>query len=292
MDTLLALVKEPDDAKELVKFAINLASDLSLNLKLLYVQDPANYPFGGPGMTGEASVRIEINMENLIRDAEQKLTKLMEEYGDKNVSVEISTETGIIKPIIEKLLADKRINMLIQESIDRDGFWTQNSTYMDIARNVKCPVWIIPEKSEYRSFREIIYATDYQEEDLSTLQKLIGLTQQFSPNITALHITQNMDFEVRIKKAGFQEMVYMKTGYDRVRVESLMERSGDDIGQMIKQYAGQIHADLIVVLKENRPFIERLFTSSVTRQINQKAEIPVLIFHELENNHWTLTAKS
>lgn len=283
MDTLLAFVKEPDDSKALVKFAINLASDLSLNLKLLCVQDPANYPFGAPGLTGEASVQIEINMENLIVDAKKKLTKLVEKYGDKNVSVEISTETGIIKTIIEKLLADKKINMLVQESNDRDGFWTQNSTYMDIARNIRCPVWMIPEKSEYHSFREILYATDYQQEDLPTLQKLIGLTQQFSPNITALHITQSMDFEVRIKKAGFQEMVYMKTGYDRVRVESLMERSGDDIGQMIKHYASQINADLIVVLKENRPFIDRLFKSSVTRKIIQKAEIPVLIFHELDS---------
>lgn len=279
MDTLLALVREPDDAKELVRFSMNLASDLSLNLKLLYVQDPVDYPFGGPGLTGEASVRIEINMEDLIKDAEQKLTKFMEEYAKNNVAVEISTETGIIKPIIEKLLADKRINMLVQESSDEDGFWTQNSTYMDIARNIKCPVWMIPEKSEYRSFGEIIYATDYQEEDLGTLQKLIGLTHTFSPNITALHITQSMDFEVRIKKAGFQEMVYMKTGYDRVRVDSLMERGGDDIGQMIKQYASQINADLIVVLKENRPFIDRLFTSSVTRKIIQKSEVPVLIFH-------------
>jgi nucleotide-binding universal stress UspA family protein len=280
METLLALIKEPDDSEELVKYAISLASDLSLGLTFLYVQDPANYPFGTPGLTGDALMQIQVNKDQLAADAKNTLSKLVEEYGFENMSVEILSKTGIIKPIIEKMLVDNKVSMVALESSDREGFWTQNSTYMDIIRNIQCPVWMIPEKSKYHTFSEILYATDYQQEDLQTLQNLIGLTHQFSPNITALHVIESMDFEVRIKKAGFQEMVQMKTGYDKVTVKSLIERTGDDIGQMITDYARLTKADLITVLKENHPFIERLFKSSVTKKIIQKSEIPVLVFHE------------
>ncbi len=280
MNTLLALIKEPDESKQLVRFATSLAADLSSKLQLLYIQDPANYPFGAPGITGTASVQIQISMENLVKDAKTTLAKLVEEYDSGDVSVEITAETGIIKPTIEKLVSQKKINMVVLESSDSDGFWSQNSSDMDIVRNIKCPVWLIPHKSTYHPFSEILYATDYHQEDLPTLKKLIGLTHTFSPRITALHITDNMDFEVRIKKAGFREMVQIKTAYDQVTVKSLMERSGDDIGQLINDYASMIKGNLIVVLKENRPFLDRLFKSSVTKKIIQKAEIPVLVFHE------------
>jgi nucleotide-binding universal stress UspA family protein len=112
------------------------------------------------------------------------------------------------------------------------------------------------------------------------LRKLIALTHHFSPRITAIHITENLDFEVRIQKAGFQEMLHRKTSYDQVSVKSLVEETnGEDIGQLINEYASLMEANLIVVLKENRHFFDRLFKSSATKKIVQQAKIPVLVYH-------------
>lgn len=278
--TLLALVKEPDDSKEFVEYALRLAESLNINIHFLYVQDPATHPFGTPGLTGEASVQIQINLEKTAADAKNIITRHVEAYASGDVFAEISTETAVIKPVIEKLLAQDKVHMVLMEGSESDGFWTQNSTDMDIIRNIQCPVWVIPPKITYDPFKEILYATDYHEEDLLTLRKLIALTHRYSPKITALHITENYDFEVRIKKAGFQEMVKTKTAYDKVSVESLVDRTGEDIGQMINDYASLIDANLIVVLKENRPFFDRLFKSSSTKKIIQQAQIPVLVYHE------------
>jgi nucleotide-binding universal stress UspA family protein len=278
--TLLALVKEPDDSKEFVAYALHLAESLNINIHFLYVQDPATHPFGTPGLTGEASVQIQINLEKTAADAKNIIARHVEAYASGDVFAEISTETAIIRPVIEKLLAQDKVHMVLMEGSESDGFWTQNSTDMDIIRNIKCPAWVIPPKITYDPFKEILYATDYHEEDLLTLRKLIALTHRFSPNITALHITENYDFEVRIKKAGFQEMVKTKTAYDKVSVESLVDRTGEDIGQMINDYASLIDANLIVVLKENRPFFDRLFKSSSAKKIIQQAKIPVLVYHE------------
>lgn len=74
-----------------------------------------------------------------------------------------------------------------------------------------------------------------------------NISRHFSPGITALHITDNYDFEVRIKKAGFQEMVQTRTDHDKISVKSLVDKNGDDMGQLINDYASLIDADLIVV---------------------------------------------
>jgi nucleotide-binding universal stress UspA family protein len=280
MKTLLAIVNEPGDSKEFVQYVLNMAADLQTNVNLIHVQDPANYAFGTPGMTGDASLQIQVTRQNLAMNAMKILDRYVKAFAPENVSVKISTEMGIAKLIIEKLLSENKINMVILEGGESDGFWTRNSTHMDIIRNVKCPVWVVPKQSAYRALREILYATDYREEDLATLKKLIALTHHFSPRITAIHITENLDFDVRIQKAGFQEMLQTKTSYDQVSVKSLVEETGvEDIGQLVNNYASLVEANLIVVLKENRHFFDRLFNSSATKKIVQQAKIPVLVYH-------------
>jgi nucleotide-binding universal stress UspA family protein len=280
METLLTIIHNPEDSKELVKFALSLAADLQTNLQLLFVQDPVNYTYGTPGLTGSALVvKIKADQEKLAENTKKLLWRFVKECTLGDISVKISTETGIIKFIIEKLLTDNKINMVLLEGSESDGFWTQNSTEMEVIRDIQCPVWVIPKGCKHLQFKEILYATDYHEEDLKTLRKLIGLTHHLSPTITALHITDNMDFEGRIKKAGFHEMVKTKTAYDRVSVKSLVEERGDDVGQLINDYASLINANLIVVLKENRHFLERLVKSSSTKKIVQQASIPVLVYH-------------
>ena len=54
---------------------------------------------------------------------------------------------------------------------------------MSVLNNASCPVWVIPNKSKYAPFKEIIYANDFQEEDLLTLQKLVELTHTLSPTL-------------------------------------------------------------------------------------------------------------
>jgi nucleotide-binding universal stress UspA family protein len=279
MKTLLAIVNEPDESGEFVKYALGLAAGLRADLHLLYVQNPANYPLGVPGLTGEASVQIEVNLQNLADEAKKILARQVEEHSTGDVSVRISAMTGMIKPLIEELIGEGKTDMVLLGSIDQASFWTHDSTNMEIIRNIGCPVWVVPRKSVYHSFSKILYATDYREEDIPTLKKLIAMAGSISSEITALHITDSDDFEIRIRQAGFHEMIKRKTAHDRVSVKSLVEKRGDDTGQLINDYASLIHADLIVVLKENRHFLERLFKSSVTREIIEKARIPVLVYH-------------
>jgi nucleotide-binding universal stress UspA family protein len=125
----------------------------------------------------------------------------------------------------------------------------------------------------------VIYATDYNEEDIPTLKELIRLTYFNSPTITALHITENIDFDLRIKNAGFQKMLESQVDYDNIRVKALVEDQGDDMVSLINDYATRENADLIVVLKENRRFLERLFKPSSSEKIIEKANRPVLVYH-------------
>lgn len=166
------------------------------------------------------------------------------------------------------------------QSNTEQNFWMQNSAIMEVVRNVPCPVYIIPPDARYNPLEKIIYATDYSEEDIPTLKSLIELAKPFDPEILALHISDDDEFDKKLKSEGFARMLGEKTGYNKVSVMMITEADGKDPVESLVKEAEKAKANLIVVLKENENFFERLFKSSFTAELINSTQLPVLVFHK------------
>jgi nucleotide-binding universal stress UspA family protein len=170
--------------------------------------------------------------------------------------------------------------MVMLQGQSEQSFWMQNSTIMDVVRDVPCPVWIIPPDARYQPMKKIDYATDYNEEDISILKRLIELTKPFDPDILAMHISDDDKFEIKLKSEGFAEILNKKTGSNKITVTMIADKDGKDAVEILVSEAEKEKANLIVVLKENRNFFESLFKSSFTADLIKKVQLPVLVFHK------------
>jgi nucleotide-binding universal stress UspA family protein len=283
MKKLLAIIDDPNNSKELIKYAANLANDLKTDLHLLHVQNPEAYPLASPEAASTMTVQIQKGLEELADKAKNTLDKNADEVKTElslNVSIDSSSEIGITKFIVENLVSENIVHMVILDSKEDVSFWEQNSNNMDIIYDIDCPVWVVPFGATYQPYEKIVYATNYKEEDITTLKKLLKLTENFKPEIVALHITDTTDFEEKVKTSGFTETVQSKTGYDKISVKALLERENDEVAQLINDYSKDIDSNLVVVLKENRHFLARLFKPSATKKLIKEAKLPVLVFHE------------
>ena len=226
------------------------------------MENPANHILATPHLSGEAVGQLQHNLKEKAMLARDSLTSQVNEMMQKSegqVVVEVTSIIGNEIALINQMVKEDKAHMVMLASEDQGTSGFNRSFVDEVSRNVNCPVWIIPENTRYRSIDSIIYATDYQEEDIPTLKKVIDLTHFVSPEITALHITSNPDFELRIKNAGFQKVVQNKTGYDDLTVKALVEKNGEGIPEMIGEFAAQDRSNLIVVLKDNKQFFERIF---------------------------------
>ena len=75
-----------------------------------------------------------------------------------------------------------------------------------------------------------------------------------------------------------RDMLQSKTGYQKITVKSLLEKDDENAAQLINEYALNINADLIVILKENRNFLERILSPGSTKKILKEATLPVLVY--------------
>jgi nucleotide-binding universal stress UspA family protein len=94
----------------------------------------------------------------------------------------------------------------------------------------------------------------------------------------ALHISNDDEFEKKLKSEGFAEVLSEKTGYNKVSVKMIADGDGKDAAESLMNKAEKAKADLIVVLKENRNFFERIFKSSFTADLIKKVQLPVLVY--------------
>jgi nucleotide-binding universal stress UspA family protein len=283
MKTLLTIVQEPKLSKDFLRYVAGLAINLGAQVKVHHVHTPANYSMGMVDTTGYGSMHIQRGLENVVENSEKILNEykaLINKEMASQVIVEVASQIGLQALIAEDMVNDHGVDMVVLEGKKDVGFWSQSSNIMDVIKKVKCPVWIIPKGAGFKPFAEIVYATDYKKEDIVSLKKLIATFPHYSPNITALHVTDNADFEERVKKAGFVEMLQRETNYKPLWVKAFYQNEHTDLTEFINEFALKNKADLLVLLKENKSFFERIFNSSHTKEILKKTQLPVLVYHE------------
>ena len=286
MKTLLALVNNPANSEGFIKYSAQMAQDMNHNLHLIHIQNPAIYTLSaGSAVATSQPVAGEIDMARMeeekkyaLRAIEEKVEKISNDISS-DVKIEISGETGALETVVNEMVADGKADMLLLENQHEEGFWVTD-TNAGLILKANCPGWLIPPKARYESFKKIVYSTDYNPRDISTIKNLIEITKNLSPEIIMLHLNDESDENV--EKSGYKEKFADETGFDNISVKSVKHDKEKGLAENINDIAINMDANLIVILKENKNFFERIFTSSATKKVIKKARLPLLVYHEKE----------
>jgi nucleotide-binding universal stress UspA family protein len=281
MKKIAFLIDEIDNSKELIRFAALLGKDMNAKVHVLYIQNPVTY--GTYGHVGMATPPDPVMFQKITDEIKEKIAGFIKEIEAEHTgisSIKFKSETADAVAILKEKVENKTYDLVMLQGQDEQGFGLQNSVIMDVVRNVPCPVYIIPPDASYQPLKKIIYATDYNEEDVTTLKNLLKLAKPFNPEIIALHISNNDEFEKKLKSEGFAKMLSEKTGYDKISVKLIADKDGEDAVESLVGEAEKAKANLIVVLKENRNFFERLFKRSFTAELVKETQLPILVFHK------------
>ncbi|MCF8226853.1 MAG: universal stress protein [Bacteroidales bacterium] len=279
---IIQFIRSADNLNEVSGFAVNYAKKMDLDIHLLMVMETRHayfYPMTSPLKSDLAAYEFEqIREERQLReqaDMDKYVNEQNEIKGNPHFSFEIVN--GATDLVLTEISRNEDTSfILINESQEPENGFIIN-TYLNILENAECPVLKIPQYTGITDIKKILYATDYREEDLPTLSKLSEIASIFSARITALHITDSVDLEEKLLSHGFETSVKEKVGYEGLEFTIHEDK---DIIEGILTFSHKGNFDLIVLLKENRSFLKRIFTSSDSNKILSKSDIPVMIYHE------------
>jgi nucleotide-binding universal stress UspA family protein len=232
--------------------------------------------------------QLEGPFPDLRQDSLAAHRKKLEEFYD-------STRTSSFEP--KEVVADPVENMsTLSGIISRANQWharliivgmrgenpikelVMGSTTKKLIDKSPCPVLAVPAGHHFNKISHIIYATDFEIEDLHALEKVAELTNAFKAVLHVVHITGDKAYYGPDQMAWFKAMIQERIPLDSIHFELI---ESNDITSTLETYSKKLGADLICMLERaDRGLTKKLFHRDLVKKLAGSNNIPLLSFNE------------
>jgi nucleotide-binding universal stress UspA family protein len=226
--------------------------------------------------------------QGAIRQAEWFLAEEIKKHA--GVSMATSWNDGDLLKNISEYVQAHKIDIIVMGSHGAGG---KNelfigSTTQKVVRTVHCPVLIIKNPLEKVDFKKMVFASDFQADELPAFQFFLDFIEPFSPEIHLVAIRasafQASNKEMRAAMLSFKKLCNPLPC--KAHVFKYFDVSGG-----IQAFVKKIGADLIVISNHHRHPLKRMLLGSNVELIVNHASSPVLTVDFEESKSETL-AKS
>lgn len=152
------------------------------------------------------------------------------------------------------------------------------STAKKLIDKAPCPVLTVPSNHHLEKLTDLVYATDFEVEDIKALEKVVELAEVWQADIRVVHVTADKDYAGNPQMEWFREMVSNKIDYDRIHFEVL---ESDNIVSSLEKYSENRHAGMIAMLERiQKGAAKKLFHRGHVKQMASRNQLPLLSFNE------------
>jgi len=288
MKTNLLLLDSYKNMENLIHFGFSFSHKFKRKLKIIYVfdfnwmKDTYMVGSGTAGIASTSILAVEKNAQKEYDVAETKVREIVAEYLKKNsfhFPVEVNvTKNNRLNVINEALKEDKELMVLIsnhQSYAEKSGGLI---SYPNIIDHVDSPVMVVPEDTRHAVLNNVVYATDFNPEDIRSISHLSGIFKNSKDaHITILHNENKHSFDEKLKWTGFKNIV--QTEVDDNRIDFVLKTRKDLLGG-IEEFSEENDPDLVVLMKEKKGFLEDIFTTNKTKSVLTHFNKPILVYHE------------
>ena len=285
MKTILALTDHTENAIHAAKSAVMLAGALNTNL-LLYntklILPVATYYAdyaGGPWVVDDFTQSENDNkekMRQLAEDLQPLIAKLDPQLRKPFVHYESSE--GSLAQNITDIIEKNNIELIVMGASSDSTFEhiLNGSDTRAIIDHAACPVLIIPQNSDLKKLKKVIFATDFDEADIKGIHYLVKIGKLFDFKIEIVHVCPYGEKEgsVAAKEEDFFKHVD-KLRYPHIRYKEI---KGKNVIRRLNDLCDEDDANILALVHYQHSFFVRLFEHSITRDALLHQNIPLLIF--------------
>ena len=278
MKTILYATDYSENSVAALKYARQMSAQLGTRLVVAHVFE---YPtiLGTEGLD-EPFPHLEKDALKMHRNKLEKFCTehLGSDWEDPNIQVEAVKNNSVLRGIIST--ADEWHAYLIIVGIKGESGLREiimGSTTKKLIEKAPCPILAIPADASYMPLKTIVYGTDFEEEDIYALRKLVEMAEQFDAEIKVVHIfTKKEYYNEDVLMEQFKDKLQKKVKYERMEFELLFS---EDIFETLRIYLGDVGADLMVLLeRERKGLVKKWFHRDLVKKMESYGRVPLLSF--------------
>jgi len=144
---------------------------------------------------------------------------------------------------------------------------------------VATPLLVVPSTMTFQKIEILVYATDFAEEDVLAISKLVKIAEPFGAFIKIVHIPKDGEDGVKDQMDRLKEMVYQKTNYRNFTFEVV---NSETAYEGLRSYIKTTDADMIALLeREDVGILKKLFHRDLVKKMESKIDIPMMSLNVL-----------
>jgi nucleotide-binding universal stress UspA family protein len=278
MDTILVLTDFSKRAEHAAEFALEIAKRTKSEV-LLY--NAVLIPNVVPAETGMQPYYE--NYATLEKESLKKLETLAQKLRIFHATetftpvINYRSETGSIGAKIQTFIKEREIGMIVMGDKSKEGIIDRfifGSDTFDVIDKSTRPVILIPEEVELLPVQKIAFATDLASPDYKALHFLAEFAAIFDAEIVLIHVSSSGKQEQEVVIPGV-ETVKNQINYSNIRWQEI---EGDNISKALAEFVQMEHMDMLTMIHRHRPFFERIFHASKTKEVLSYHKIPLMVF--------------
>lgn len=227
-------------------------------------------------------VNVMIDLKDILeKDAERGLIDFEERVKSEFISdILIHKESfyGTLNQGIEAMVLKYQVDLVIMgtkgaSSSLRKLIGTNSSSAL---KNVNCPFLIVPDGYNFSGWNHTVYATDFkQHPTFDIFKKFKKLINGMQFNLDVLHVIDNT-----AEEQNFEKLESKFIADSENKNVTFHYSSSDNATHGIQEYVIKNSVDLLVLIKHNYSYLNKLFHDSASKQLVMDSSIPVLVFQD------------
>ena len=266
-------------------YAIYLAQKINAEIKLLHVyenpvtdlgvKESATYLEYLKTTLKETENKAKTNMVDFIH----KMKAWMESQKIKDVKIHSSMVMGKIIGQIKDISKKYKPDVIVLGTIGKmkDSKSVFAGLANAISSGLEIPVYAIPGACSPADFEKIniLYATDFNEKDHISLERLLKIMEPFDKQIACVHIdtAHNPAKNDRMDELNLQ----FSKEYNQHDIQCYLIED-EDVFLGMKDFSKRNHINLLSFTVHKRGIFEKLFKPNLFKKILQESNLPILLF--------------
>ncbi|MBW6482433.1 MAG: universal stress protein [Vicingaceae bacterium] len=277
MKTILLPTDFSDNAKNAIRYAIELYKNQEVNFILLNAYHPTHDDMANTITGGSLN-------DLLNRASEKQLQELINEIKinynyNKYHAFSYKSAFGSLVEILKRFTEKHPVDLIVlgakgMSAVEKIVFGS--NTYA-VIKEIDCPALVIPDNTLFVKPANIGIATDFKElKNKAIFSVLKSIKEDYQPKITLFNVTEE-DKSITEKESIFTESIANLLEIEHLSADYF---KNEDVIFGTNDFVNQRNINLLVLINKKRSFLQNLFHISFTKQIAFHAEVPILVLHD------------
>ncbi len=219
---------------------------------------------------------IEMSNFNHFKQEMPKLKAIAKDQKAQHIVMNHIMMVGDLIHTIKEVVNQENVDFVVMGTNGASGWFDSfvGTNTSSVISDVSVPVLSIAHDVKFHKMEIIGFTTRYREKDITALQEVLAIAKKMKAKVKCLYVKTSSS-DVKGEAVSKWEAHFK----NEKELEFFIIPS-EEVNETIEEFLTNQSIDLLAMVTYKRNFFTQFFTTSVTQQMSQHSNTPILALHE------------